>query len=138
MDRIIADKKRDLSRLEIVLRRFKQKVVENLNSFVKKVNENKFEFSFRLTAPNVPIQKNQNLKFPATLSYDNYIVACLDAKTWHLYNFMTADGKSSPTFIGRQTFVEKIQNALEVRRILLFFQKVDFVESEGKPALRGI
>ena len=51
---------------------------------------------------------------------------------------MKADGKSSRTFIGRQTFVEKIQNALEVRRNLLYFQKVDFVESEGKPALRGI
>jgi hypothetical protein len=89
----MAEKNRDFRRLEIVLHRFKHKFIENIDSFINKVNANKFDLSFRLTAPNVPVNKNQNLRFPATLSYENYIIACLDAKTWHLYNFMTADGK---------------------------------------------
>ena len=59
---------------------------------VWKVHDEQYGFVSRLTPEYLPIKWEQDISFPAETSYDNYLVAILDARNGTQYNFILADG----------------------------------------------
>ncbi len=116
--------------LTLSIERLVKKAISEIENFTSLKNEKVAGLSlhYRLTLPFKNQSQTYDMEFPSKdkLSYENYLVAVLDAQEYVQYNFVFSNGAISETKANIELKRVKIQpEGHAVKRIILWYDASD-------------